>query len=203
MSRAKASVDSVLEPIRDAYLSQFYDELSASKERRRALQTETIRRDPDGTVMRDGVLNLPSRFDFTWDANSDDASKDVSSSSNVKFGPVEVKLDDSMTIKILPFSWDRLHLSFESGDDAKRLLRLRLWFLEWFQPRYLERDNLLQGVLHSLSGPTLQGGNWHVCIDMGTAPSIAFVELLKVLESRGVERVALGAELDRVPSGEF
>jgi len=121
----------------------------------------------------------------------------------VSLEPFDFDIDGKLTLAIFPFSWDQVHISFKTGDDPKRLVRLRLWYLEWFQARYTSSKDELHNVVHSIRGPKSDGDTWQVCIDMGSAPIDALIELFRVLASRGVNQMTLGAELDRVGNEQF
>jgi len=198
MSRSKASLKVAIDPVRKRHLNKFKTELKAYLAEKHVCETEIIRRDEKGVVIRDGVLNLPSRCDFMCISDDSKTLLDIQTVQTVDFKPVDVQVDDKLDLTIFPFSWDEVQISFDTGDDPKRLLRLRLWYLEWFQSRKTENDSGLDGCLHSLRGPKRDGDIWHVCIDMGSAPTEALTELFHVMASRGVNRMTLGAELDRV-----
>jgi|GEM_PF-2224846 len=202
MSRSKASIEVVIDPVRTHYLNKIKSELGAYSDSGHSCETETIRRDEQGVIIRDGVLNLPSRADYSYRIGSSKTLRDLHTVQTVDFKPVDVCINDKLDLTIFPFSWGEVQISFNTGDDPKRLLRLRLWFLEWFQTRRTEKDANIHGVVHSLRGPKRDGDTWHVCIDMGTAPTEALTELFHALASRGVNQMVLGAELDRVESQE-
>ncbi len=198
MSRSKASIEVVIDPVRLQHLAALKNEMVVSKTSTGDVETEVVRRDEKGLVIRDGVLNLPSRSDFSCVSPSASTLRDLNTRKNVDFDPVDLKISDALELTIFPFSWDQVQISFDTGDDPRRLLRLRLWYLEWFLPRRPLDNGKLKGVLHSLRGPKREGDTWHVCIDMGSAPTEALTELFHVLASRGVSHLTLGAELDRM-----
>lgn len=203
MSRSKASIEVVIDPVRMNHLHEFKAELAASKALGQRCEAEVLRRDEKGSVIRDGVLNLPSRADFACTSDQTTTMRDLKSLHSVDFSPVDLQLDTNLELTVFPFSWDEVQISFETGDDPKRLLRLRLWFLEWFQARHTSEPNELKGVVHSIRGPKHDGNIWHVCIDMGSAPTEALIELFHVLASRGVNKITLGAEMHRAEKEEL
>jgi len=198
MSRSNDTITTVVEPVRALHLKSFEKELAASASGCDGVTAEPIRRDENGQVVRDGVLNLPSRVDFSCKLQSGYTMSDIKSPKHPDFEPVDLKIDGKLELTIFPFSWDEVQISFETGDDPKRLLRLRLWYLEWFQTRRTKVGSDLSGVVHALRGPKKDGKYWHVCLDMGSAPTAALTELFSVLASRGVDRLTLGAEMHRV-----
>ena len=198
MSRSKNTIINVIEPVRSLHLKNFEHQLKSAAKREENVRAEPVRRDENGQVVRDGVLNLPSRVDFSVEQPTGLKMSDIKTSKQLEFEPVDIKIDQKLDLTIFPFSWDEVHISFETGEDPKRLVRLRLWYLEWFQSRRTEIESAARQVVHSLRGPKNDGDIWHVCLDMGSAPAEALVELFSVLASRGVNRMTLGAELDRV-----
>lgn len=200
MSRSKESLETVLDRVRDLHVTNFVNALALVEGDGTAVLPEVVRRDEQGNVLRDGVLNLPSRHDFSCKSEIGHTNRDLPSLELLDFEPVDLNLNDSVRLHINPILWDKLQISFDTGDDPKRLLRLRLWFLEWFLPRKYEYEATISGVVHSLTGPKRDGETWHICVDMGTAPALAFTELLSALASRGVSRMTLGAELDQMSS---
>ena len=199
MSHARASIEVVLDPVRTIYLKKFQTELDAvSRLYGSGCASETLRRDSFGTVVRDGVLNLPSRIDLGPSGKKDDISGDFSSSEMPRFDPVDVVIDQKLELTISPFCWDNVRISFDTGNNPKRLMRLRLWYLEWLQKRRCTGTEGLKGVVHSISGPRRNGNMWEIAIDMGSAPTEALVEIFHLLASRGVSRMTLGTEMNRV-----
>ena len=200
MARSDSSVEVVIDPVRSKHLTHFEQELNASLDRHSKVESEVVRRSEQGVIIRDGVLNLPSRTDFRCLRGEAETQRDLRSPTVTEFEPVELSLSKTLSVTVFPFNWDELKISFDSGDDHKRLLRLRMWYLEWFLPRRDPSNSALKGVLHSIRGPKRNGNLWQVCIDMGSAPSSALTELLLALESRGVSELTLGTELDKVES---
>lgn len=197
MSCTKASIEVVLDPARALHLEKFRSELDAASNRYGGrCRAETLRRDGFGLVVRDGVLNLPSRFDLNLRNSGGSVCRNFDTSRKPSFRPVDVLIDDKLKLRIFPFSWDDVRITFDTGDDPKRLLRVRLWFLEWFQARFTNSCDGLHGVVHSITGPKHERNLWQIAIDMGSAPTAALVELFHILASRGVSQMTLGAELD-------
>lgn len=200
MNRLDAAVKSALAPVRDAYLAHMFRQLRVQRASGHQIVTEVVARDERGVVMRDGVLNLPRRTDFVHETAMGPVRNNTHGTARVEFEPLRLALEKGAHLSISPLEWNKVQLSFEADDDTKRLVRLRLWFLEWFQARHSESSDDLSGVVHSIDGPRKVGNLWFVSIDMGSAPTDAFVELVHVLASRGVKNIAFGSELDQVPN---
>ena len=200
MTRSDTSVEVVIDPVRSRHLAHFEQELHASLDRHSTVESEVVRRTEQGVVIRDGVLNLPSRTDFRCLRDDAETLRELKAPTLTDFEPVELSVIKNLSVTVFPFHWDELKISFDSGDDHKRLLRIRMWYLEWFLPRRNQSNSALKGVLHSIRGPKRNGSLWQVSIDMGSAPSSALTELLLALESRGVSQLTLGTELDKVES---
>lgn len=201
MNRSDAFLKSTLSPIRDSYLAHMFKELRQLRNDDRNVTTELVARDETGAVLRDGVLNLPHRSDFSFDALIGTTRRNTKDTEGLDFEPIELSLDDGVFLSLHPFPWNKLSLSFDADDDTKRLVRLRLWFLEWFQARHSEKSDDLSGVVHSIDGPRKIGNTWNVTIDLGSAPTDAFVELVHVLASRGAKNIAFGTELNAAGEG--
>lgn len=196
MNRSNAFIKSTLAPVRDTYLSHMFKELRQLRGDGREVTTELVARDETGAVIRDGVLNLPHRSDFSFDALIGKTRRNTKDADRFEFDAIELKLDDDVNLSIRPFSWNRLSLTFDADNDTKRLIRLRLWFLEWFQARHSENTEDLSGVVHAIDGPRKVGEMWNVTIDLGSAPTDAFIELIHVLASRGPRNIMFGSELN-------
>lgn len=198
MSRSKTYFKNVIETARSSRVSELENQFKLAQISHPGSKIEVVRRDDDGAVTRDGVLNLPTRKDIMTHMSGGWVQRDLEFSPPAQFEPVSQKIEQSLDVTLFPFCWSDVQVSFETGDDPKRLVRLRMWYLEWFQPRVLGKGAASKGVVHAIHGPERVDDFWTLRIDMGTAPSEALIELFRVLASRGVSMVRVGTELDRV-----
>ena len=95
-----------------------------------------------------------------------------------------------VTVAFSSFGWDGVEVRYESAKSIEEILGP--WFEYWFDPDDERRDTtaLLNGNIHTLVA--FEGG---VSIDMGTAPSAAFHEMIAAFEKAGVARLEIGGEI--------
>lgn len=198
MSRSNTYFKSVIETARETQVTELESAFKISKLSQPGSKVEAMARDKDGAVLRGGVLNLPTRLDILMPMSGTWTARDVALTQPAHFEPVSYTIDRSLEVTLFPFSWNDLQISFETGDDPKRLLRLRMWYLEWFQSRVLGNGAPSKGVVHAIHGPERVDDLWNLRIDMGSAPAEALIELFSVMASRGVSSITVGTELDRV-----
>ncbi len=193
MSQFSNDLEEILAPVRELYLSRYFRRLAKWRKIGYEVEPEAQVRDVDGEIQRAGVLNLPSRADFGVVGPCGLQYRNLAEICDLIFEPMEFPLSRTASITVHPFCWKEFAITFDADDDAKRLKLVRQWYLETFQSRRLNEGPDLQGVLHSLSGPTFADNKWSIVIDMGSAPINSFTSLLDVLVGSDVQEIAIGA----------
>lgn len=90
-------------------------------------------------------------------------------------------------IEINPFPWQFCMVEFHPNADPIKGL-LNEWFQRWYLPK--NKPNPYLNVIHMLNGPfTGECGGEIYNIDFGTAPAIAFSDLLKHICRDGITRI--------------
>jgi len=168
------------------------------------VEPETVLRDYDGLCLRDNVLNLPVRSDFTYFANGVALQETVVSpkpapASSVQVGfcdhtssSVKIGMCDHNKLTLHQVAWEELVLTVDGQFDLNDLRHLRAWYLEWSLPRRMSGKTPCKGAVHSMQGPLQSNGRSRLRLDMGTAPVEAAEELLDLLIGQKLGDVAVG-----------
>ncbi len=118
-----------------------------------------------------------------------DVVDDVMLDDFPKYPPCTFSINTT-SIEINPFCWFACDIAFYPNADSVKGL-IDLWFTKWFYPRRKISSPFLN-VMHKIDGPfSEQEGCELYWIDFGTAPSIAFCELLKLVCREEVKRLVI------------
>lgn len=150
----------------------------------------------EGAPVREGALNLPRRGDIETRSAIRTLVRRVESKPSEPFEPMSYVTDDGTKAAIATFAWDRLHVFGIADAGAPNWQPLRLWFLEWFQPRNTDVHPELSGVLHSLTGPKDTGQGYSITIDLGSAPIDCIPALIEAMALTGCYDLTLGPTSD-------
>ena len=181
--------DDAFGPIRDLYLVHFLNALRDARRGGRTVLSEVTELDQTGAVQKSGILNLPIRDDFIIDPSLSDAVVIVPSPPILEFPPIDTTFEKNLVGRIEPFSWDNLWIMAYPICDSALLMRIRLWYLDWFQSRIVRDPEGVMGVTHRLSGPhEYEGAHWFH-LDMGSAPVGSIAALTRLLSRGNVDRV--------------
>jgi len=97
---------------------------------------------------------------------------------------------NTTSIEINPFCWFACDMAFYPNADSVKGL-MDMWFSKWFYPRKKIPSPFLN-VLHKIDGPfSEQEGCELYWFDFGSAPSTAFLELLKIICREEVKRLVI------------
>ena len=184
--------DEAFGPIRDVYLVHFLNTLRVAKRGVQTVVPEPNQADDMGLVLKTGVLNLPVRDDFVTDPTISNDTTTVSSPPLLEFQPIDTKFENGLVGRIEPFSWDRVWIMTRPSCDSALLMRIRLWYLDWFQSRIVRNPDGVMGVLHKLDGPHEYEGEHWFKLDMGSASVGAVAALTRLLSEGNVEYVRFG-----------
>lgn len=183
-----------LGPMRDLHVADLLERMARAIDSGADVAPEPLARGRTGALMRTARLHLPFRRDLA-----------VTSAGRLLHPRIDTPLDPTadprpaalcagaFALSITPFQWQAAEMRLLGGDaDTFNWSALRLWFLEWTQPRKGDESPDLLGVVHSLSDPEDIPGGARLRIDFGSAPAECVGELLDALARTGADSGALG-----------
>lgn len=185
-------LEETLAPVRESAISALLTAQARAIEAGAEIETEPVRRDPAGVVKRQGRLRLPSRGDLSVTMDGRTLIQRVEARRVTAFPPVEVRTRSGFTGLIGPFRWEDAEIRFEARGNRPNWTPIRLWFLEWFQPRQTRLQPELAGVVHALEGPDDRDGSWQMHLDFGSAPIACVAALIETAAETGCSRLKIG-----------
>lgn len=189
MTDLEARLAELLDPLRAQGVGALLQALAAALEAVADVETEPVRRDADGRVLREGPLALPERADLAVTQDGRRLLRRAESEPEPRFEPVTLVSEGGFTTVLSPFRWEAAELLVEARQSAPDWGPLRLWFLEWFQPSFADVAPDLDGCVHRLSGPWPRGDGWRMELDLGSAPVAAVPALLEAVRRSGALRL--------------
>ena len=186
-------LEEILAPVRESAISALLTAQVRAIEAGAEIESEPVRRDPAGEVKRQGRLRLPSRGDLSVTMDGRTLIQRVEARRITAFPPVEVRTRSGFTGVIGPFRWEDAEIRFEPRGARPNWTPIRLWFLEWFQPRQTRLMPELGGVLHALEGPEDRDGSWQMHLDFGSAPIAAVASLIETAAETGCSGLRIGS----------
>jgi hypothetical protein len=199
MTRFGDTLRAVLEPVRDLHVAALLEALARELGRGGDVEAEPLERGADGLLRRTEPLNLPSRADLRSTRAGRTLHPRVEGGCGVAFDPVAGALDDLTWLRVTPFDWGAAEVRALRGPGGATWRPLRLWFLEWLQPRYGDESPDLLGAVHRLHGPWEEPLGWRFKVDFGSAPVAAFESMLEAFGRSGCAEIHVG-ETARAPS---
>ncbi len=200
--RLTDAFNDVLEPVRDIYIAELLADMAHALEAGDDVEAEPMRREADGRIARLPGLSLPMRHDFALRRSADarlypKLFHRTRGSAALRFAPIVETVSDFAAARIAPFNWGAAEIALRaSAGRAPDWTPLRLWYLEWFQPRFGEESPDLLGVTHRLSGPTPEGGGWRFTVDLGSCSVRGFAAMLSALAHAGCADIRIGETED-------
>lgn len=185
-------LEEVLAPVRESAVSALLTAQARAIEAGAEIEPEPVRRDPAGRVKRQGRLGLPSRGDLSVTMDGRTLIQRVEARRVTAFPPIEVRTRSGFTGLIGPFRWEDAEVRFDCRASRPNWAPVRLWFLEWFQPRQTRLQPELSGVVHALEGPVDIDGGWQLHIDFGSAPIAAVAALIETAGETGCSAMRIG-----------
>lgn len=192
MNRLDPRLADLIDPVRDMAVGGILESMAAHLNAGAEVRAEPKLRDPDGTVRREGALQLPRRADLAVIKGGRTLIQRVESTPLIRFDPITILTEGGVTTTIDPFHWDAAQVRVEARQLRPSWSPLRHWYLEWFQSRYAEVAPDLDGAVHSIDGPTTWVAGWEFLIDFGSAPVQCLPDLIAALGATGASRVRLG-----------
>lgn len=187
-------LEEVLAPVRESAVAALLTAKARAIAAGAEIVAEPVRRDPAGRVRRQGELRLPARGDLAITMDGRTLIQRIEARNVIAFPPVEVRTQSGFTGLIGPFRWEDAEIRFDFGSRGTRpgWSPIRLWFLEWFQPRQSRLQPELGGVVHALEGPEDRGDFWQIHLDLGSAPVAAIIALIETAAETGCSRLRIG-----------
>lgn len=185
-------LEEVLAPVREDAISALLLAQARAIEAGAEIEPEPVRRDAAGRVRRQGRLSLPCRGDLSVTMDGRTLIQRVEARRITAFPPIELRTRSDFSGTIRPFRWEDAGIRLEMRDARPNWKPLRLWFLEWFQPRHTRLEPELAGVVHALDGPDERGDAWHAYLDFGSAPIAAVASLIEAAGKTGCTRLTIG-----------
>lgn len=98
----------------------------------------------------------------------------------------------ALSIKLSPFVWSRVEV--RGGPMPRDTKLLTEWANKWIDVKDSKSkdERGLQGVIHSVTYPTVLNGYCQFVVDFGSAPVESFDELLSVVAAFGWKHVEIG-----------
>lgn len=181
-----------LAPVRESSITALLTAQARAIDAGAEIIPEPVRRTPQGAVKREGRLDLPQRGDLSVTMDGRTLIQRVEGRRAAPFDPFVPLGAEGPAAVVAPFRWEDAEIFAEAGPGAPNWTPLRLWYLEWFQPRQTRLAPDLCGALHAVSGPEAVSGGWRLRIDFGSAPLSAVSALLIALEDTGVGAIRIG-----------
>lgn len=183
-----------LAPLRDLHAADLLERTARWIDRGADVTPEPLARREGGLLRRTQLLHLPFRRDLGI----------LTDTGRLMFPRVDTPLDPTadsrpeavargdFTLASTPFQWQsaELRLTGDAGDFA--WAPLRLWALEWLQPRKVDEAPDLIGAIHSVSDPEPTATGVRMRIDFGSAPPACVGELLEALALTGASSGRIG-----------
>lgn len=189
------ATEDVFGPVRDQYLVAFLSTIRRIRQRDERLDVEPIRKS-SGKILRQGILSLPERCDGAIGPHIPQSPMIVPVLDAVHTQPDQLIIADNLACTVYPFVWDDVWISATPPCASALLMRIRLWYLDWFQSRIVDSTDIVAGAVHRLAGPYEQEGAHWLHLDLGTAPYDALVTLLELLAAGDVRLCSVGGRPD-------
>lgn len=187
------TLGSVLDEMREVYLSLFRQALrEACAQSPRVLPEPSFLMD-DGSLAREGSLGLPCRMDVVIFTGETPENVSVDSESLLTFEALNFDWKE-VQVRVLPFCWDACQVLLTGLPQTPDWAPLKAWFEHWFDledARPADKAGLY-GVVHFLSDPVAEAAGVRLHLDLGSAPVAAFEGLLDALVATGAKRLEFG-----------
>jgi len=173
-------ITKVLDKVRDHYLQRFVASLNEYRESNSPAACELLIE-----LNREGTRAYKLyRLDMASNASGEFKAQEVNPSTHLTFEPFEEQLGD-VCVCLSPIAWNGVEL--RGWIEVFELKRLEAWALKWLDvdDHNAQDSNGLQGVIHSVTEPKLEGTTLYLSVDFGSAPVTSFAELIGIIGSMG------------------
>lgn len=143
--------------------------------------------------------NLPDicrlyRYDLMVKTNSNLSPTEfnIHKDSLLKFELQEFEID-GMTVSISPFVWNGCEFHIDRNIYYGDIYNA--WSEKWIDAKDVKKENAdgFKNVIHSITCPKQINGNSVFSVDFGTAPTNAFIDLLRQLAKLGIQEVEVNS----------
>lgn len=180
----------LLDKIRDYYLDRLIEEANAI-DSNKGLILEPAIRDSEGNVILEGFFNSGSKVDFAILENNEVIdSVNVDTEGMVSFNEIIFNWEESLEVVLSPFQWN--YCSLEILGNSVNWKPIEKWYKDWFEEKPSENGSLFNCV-HFISEPEPTNKGQRIYVDFGTAPVLAFEEILDSIIKAGALKVEIGS----------
>lgn len=182
-----------LEPLRDLHAADLLERYALAIDGGAQVTPEPLARGRDGRLLRTGRLHLPFRRDLQVLTGGKLLHPRVNTPIDPTADPRPGAIyAGAFTLSTMPFQWQAAELRLTGDMSGFVWAPLRLWFLEWVQPRRIEEAPDLLGAVHAMSDPQPLQDGARMRIDFGSAPPGCVLDLLDALSMTGAVAAAIG-----------
>src|SRR3569833_1188007 len=170
----------VLDKVRDHYLQRFIASLNEYREAHSPAACELLIE-----LHREGARAYKLyRLDMGSNASGEFKAQEVNPSTHLTFEPFQEQLGD-VSVCLSPIAWNGVELRAQI--EAFESKRFEAWVLKWLDvdDHNAQDSNGLQGVIHSVTEPKLEGTTLYLSVNNRTAPKTTFTELIGIMGSMG------------------
>jgi hypothetical protein len=125
-------------------------------------------------------------------SNTEDGPKlqDVNPEGYLNFNAITESISETLQVTLNPIAWHGVDFDC---DKVLTVSDLEGWAMRWLdvEDEHIQDSVGLQGVIHSVTAPELQGSRTEFSVDFGSAPVEALKELLDSLSSIGATSVKI------------
>ncbi len=192
-----STLGELLDSVRAYYLERFREEIEEREaDPAQDVLAEAVLVDEQGEPVREGALQLALRIDVVVLRDGECTDQiTVDTQKMLSFDPVEFTWEGSLRVQLAPFQWNMCPLALSPALSLEQLAPLRGWFERWFE----ESDGAeppFSHCVHYLSDPEQEDGECRLALDLGSAPTESFEELLDACRSAGAPSARIGEAQD-------
>lgn len=184
-----AYIDSVLEQVREHYLSAY---VVAARD----YKTKFDPSSPEVLLEIGGREELPYpyrlyRMDLMSGAVEPPNMTDFNHDSHLIFEPIQFSVSGKLTVRLSSISWNAVE--FEGSCFARESELLSNWALKWLDVDEINEteEHGFGGYIHSITYPEIESGKCSFSVDFGSASIDSFYELINVFLNLGVKELSI------------
>lgn len=184
-----SDIDSVLEQVREHYLSAYVIEARNYKSKYESSSPEVLL-EIGGREDKPYPYRL-YRMDLMSGAVEPPNMTDFNNDSHLTFEPIAFTVEDKLSVTLSSFSWNAVE--FESGCYDLESDLISSWALKWLNVEETNStdENGFGGYIHSISYPEKNEDKCTFSVDFGSANIDSFYELINVFLELGIKDLAI------------
>ena len=192
-----STLGELLDGVRAFYLDRFREQIEECEaDLAQQVIAEPVLLSEQGEPVREGAFQLAVRVDLVVLRDGECIDQlVVDTPQMLSFDPVDFTWEGSLRVQLGPFQWNMCPLALAPAPSLEQLPALTKWFERWFE----ESDGAeppFAHCVHYLSDPEEEEGECRLALDLGSAPTAAFEELLDACRSAGATSVRIGEARD-------